>query len=204
MSSTKQRDDLPKQSLHLDAECLKRIDQSRIRKSIVPLILMMRKANARRLSILSWDLEDESRYFGQVLALALSQQLEQKCALLISEGLKHKIDVFPSFALVTLPEVENHMMDADALEEFETGLRSFPVQIFSGPALSKSGVEHSHAFQIARQSDAQILLLRSSGASRDAIDRISSLTKNHGINWLCVMPAEIETRSTIALGGTNA
>lgn len=188
--------DLPKQSLHLDAECLKRIDQSRIRKSIVSLIMMMRTAKARTLSILSWDLEDESRYFGQVLALALSQQLEQKCALVISEGLKPKIDVFPSFALVTLPEIDNAGVDAETLQEFEANVRGFPVQIFAGPALSKPAVEQSHSFKLACQSDAQILLVRAPGASRETITRISALTKAHNIKWLCVMPAEIETRSS--------
>lgn len=195
--SSNHRDDLPKQSLNLDAECIKRIDQSRIRKSIVPLIMMMRKANARRLSIMSWDLEDESRYFGQVLALALSQQLEQKCALLISEGLKHRIDVFSSFALVTLPEIDNPAVEREVLDEFQTNVQGFPVHLFAGPALSRPGVENTHAFRLACQSDAQILLIRNTGASRDAIERISTLTISHNIQWLCVMPAEIEKQSIL-------
>ena len=76
--------ELPKQSLQFDADTLKRLEKSKIKKSIVTLIMQMRSNKAGKVAIMSWDLEEQTRDIAELITISLSQNLEQKFALVVT------------------------------------------------------------------------------------------------------------------------
>jgi hypothetical protein len=131
---------------------------------------------------------------GQIVAVAFSQQLEQKCALVISEGIRFTCEAFDSFNLIRLPSVENPHGDGHGKnDEFVQEMnRTYPFQIIAGPALNSwsrytSGSSWHSENGLARNADGHILLVPEAGLSRQVMKRIEKFTQEQKIKWMGII-----------------
>ena len=182
---TKKTSDLPS-ALRLDNATLSIIEASKVKKFIGPLIFNAHERKVKRIVLLSWDNEEATRVAGQLLAVAFSQQLEQKCALIISEGIRYTCDNYDSFNLIRLPE-----MGAATAEENQKILNemdeTYPFQIIAGPTLNSWSKYSIHSTSLAREADAHILLLPEGGLSRSVMRKIEKFSKTKKIKWLGII-----------------
>ena len=177
--------DLPT-ALRIDNATNAIIEASKVKKFIGPLIHNAHQRKVRRIVLLSWDNEEATRVAGQLLAVAFSQQLEQKCALIISEGIRYTCDNYESFNLIRLPEMSTATDEENekVLNELD---ETYPFQIIAGPTLNSWSKYSAHATTLAHAGDAHILLLPEGGLSRTIMKRIEKFSKEKKIKWLGII-----------------
>lgn len=180
---------LPQASLKLDPTTVKLIDSSKVKRFIGPLIIKAQKAGARRVAVLSWNDEDSARRVAQILTIAMAQQLDRKCALVVAEGLRISCDNYDCFSLVTVPEVELSE-NAENMRNLSKDLdANFPFQFFPGPALESVSLSEpvDAKTKIALGLEGKVLVVPSTGLPRNAVRELAELTQRENIRWLGVV-----------------
>lgn len=174
---------LPVASLKLDPATQLMIDTSQVKKLMGPLVSRAHAMRAHRLALLSWDSDAATYQAAQVLTAGLSQQVDHRCALIVTEGIRFGCDNFDCFSRITLPEIEPpHPQDfARIVEELN---RSFPFQIVVGPSIKDWKRVSAVRAQTALSADAQILILPSGGVPRDVSRKIQEFTEQRHPRWL--------------------
>ena len=179
--------DLPTATLRLNHEARRSLDASRVKKFIGPLIGLLMEQKSMRVGILSWNSENLCREVGAILATAISQQLDQRCALIIAEGVRFNTEAREGYVEVLVPSVSTGD-GATSEKAVQTTLdRSFPVQVFAGPALSEVMSTATAVPSVIQYTDTQILLMPERGLSRRALLQIESFALSYKAKWLAVI-----------------
>lgn len=164
---------------------------SQVSRLIGPLLNAAHRKSAKRIAILDWDSEDASRAVAGLLATESSRQLERKCALVISEGIRARREDRPDYCLVTLPEFEmaGEGAGTKAPPPAEP-LSTFPLQFIAAPGLSSLGREFllgSAKAKLVMGADAHVLLLPRGGVPRGVSEEIEKRTRELELKWLGIV-----------------
>lgn len=188
-SASDNKVDLPTTtSLKLEPESLKAMDESKVKKFIAPFIVKILEKKVSKIVLLSWDESESTFAAAKVLATALSQQLDKKCAVVIPEGVRFASENTDAYQLIHIPEVNTPAINEKGEIFFKEIDRVFPIQILVGPPLKQwRRLTTDLRFDMTAQADAQILLVPNQGLSREAVNTIEKFAQSNQISWLGII-----------------
>lgn len=193
----KEKVDLPTTSLKLEADSLRAIEDSHVRKFIAPFIVKILEKKVTKLVLLSWNSPESTLSAAKIMASALSQQLDKKCAVLLPQGVRFTSDSTDAYQMIHVPEVNTPSIDEKSEQVFQEIDENFPIQILVGPSLSEwRRLTTDLRFEMVSQAHAQILLVPHEGLSREAVQTIEKFSQANAIHWLGVismLPSEVES-----------
>lgn len=181
---------LPTASLKLDAETLALIDTSKVKKLIGRLIVKAHERRAQTIAVLTWDNDDLAASTARIVASALSQQVDRRCALISIEGIRFNCENYDALSVITVPELELSMVTEQGAAFINEINANYPFQVLIGPSI-KSWNELSVAkSRIVLNAGAHLLAVPASGVPRAAVERIRRFTEEHKIKWLGTIAIE--------------
>lgn len=181
---------LPTASLKLDAETLALIDTSKVKKLIGRLIVKAHERRAQTIAVMTWDNDDLAASTARIVAVALSQQVDRRCALISVEGIRFNCDNYDALSVITVPELELSMVSPQGSAFIDEINANYPFQVLIGPSI-KSWSELSVAkSRIVLNAGAHILAVPASGVPRAAVETIRRFTEEQKIKWLGTIAIE--------------
>ena len=150
-----------------------------VNRIIVPLMKKIHKAGARKISVLTWDSDELAREVARFLAVGFSRALDQKCAVVISEGLRARTQDLVDCILVTVAEDIDEGKSAAGPRPFAEREGDIPLFFIAGGSLTK-GTSPVAA-------DAYLFVLPRRGVCRGARNEINAAMRQLKLNWLGIV-----------------
>lgn len=174
---------IPLNSL-LSSEAQKRLTESGINRFITRLLVKMSEIKTTKLGLVFWNDEFSARDAATLLAMSFSDQMQKKCGLVCSEGIKMGVTSHDGYDLIYYPEVVLPEHEAE-FKIFQKDIeKRYPVQVILTQGMSNCMNFDSGSFSVAKAAGAQVLLFPVTGVPREGVLKIEAIKNEQQLNLI--------------------
>lgn len=167
------------------------LSQTKINKSIGPIVESLHRRSAQVVALLPcFDDEEATVNLAKILCAALTIELNRKCAVVIQEGIRHKIEHYPNYDFIYLPDVDlTKNAEKEIVAAIERGRNEYALLIVIGPNLYKfKSLSGTLSASLQRAVDAALLVTDHETITRDAIKNSTEYSNYFGVKIFGVLP----------------
>jgi hypothetical protein len=158
--------------------------------------------SAMKVALIHWESSEAALEVAEKLAQASTEQLGKRCAVLVAEGVRARIEEKLGYLRVTRPEYSVQTAGGLSLPP-DREPSDVPIFFMACPPLRELSYDDSTQSTLIRSADAHILLLPSRGVTREAASEIQKHTVEFGLRWLGIISLRTQD-STFAADSTGA
>ncbi len=165
--------------------------ESRINKAVGQMIASVHNSNARRVAVCAWSNDDHAIAIASLMASSFGNQLERKCAVIISEGVRVRHEEFGLHDAVYIPDVDISTIAGKVDEALGEANKLYAIQFVVGPALQGWDSAQKPKTDLVSRCHGVFILVPESGLPRNAIKLITNIQTRHKIKILGIIPYRV-------------